>query len=138
MLTSRSPSAVTLDFLPECFFFTAILGVSGVVNIFATTIGAALPLLASTPGHFAVVLLVLGLLAWINIRGVRAGARAVDAVTLVKVIPLLIFVAVGIFLFAQMRLPCRHGPARNQSVTVSFSSFSRLLGSKWRLPQAAK
>lgn len=79
------------------FFLTAILSVSGVINVFATTIATALSLFASPPGYFAIVLLVLGLLAWINVRGVRAGARAVDAITLVKIIPLLIFVAVGIF-----------------------------------------
>jgi basic amino acid/polyamine antiporter, APA family len=79
------------------FFFTAILSVSGVINVFVTTIGAAVPLFASPPGRFSLALLVLGVLAWINVRGVRAGARAVDVVTLVKAVPLLIFVAVGIF-----------------------------------------
>ncbi len=60
------------------FFLTAILSVT-------------------KAGHFTVVLLVLGSLAWINILGVRAGARAVAAVTLAKLVPLVIFVVAGIF-----------------------------------------
>ncbi len=79
------------------FFLTAILSVSGVISVFAATVGAAAPIFATKIGHFAVVLLVLGSLAWINIRGVRAGARAVGTVTLIKVVPLLIFVCAGIF-----------------------------------------
>ncbi len=79
------------------FFLTAILSVSGVISVFAATVGATAPLFATKAGHFTVVLLVLGSLAWINILGVRAGARAVAAVTLAKLVPLVIFVVAGIF-----------------------------------------
>ncbi len=79
------------------FFLTAILSVSGVISVFAVTVGAAHPLFATPLGHFGIVFVVLAALAWINIRGVRAGTHAVEAVTLIKVIPLLIFVLVGIF-----------------------------------------
>jgi basic amino acid/polyamine antiporter, APA family len=79
------------------FFLTAILSVSGVISVFAATIGAAAPIFATNVGHFIVVLLVLSSLAWINIRGVREGARAVGAVTIAKLLPLIVFVVVGIF-----------------------------------------
>jgi amino acid transporter len=51
--------------------------------------------------HFLVVLLVFGALAWINIRGVQSGAGAVWLVTIVKLVPLFIFVGVGIFFVRQ-------------------------------------
>jgi amino acid transporter len=79
------------------FFLTAILSVSGVISVFAATLGAAAPIFATGVGHFIVVLLVLSSLAWINIRGVREGARAVGVVTIAKLLPLIVFVAVGIF-----------------------------------------
>ncbi len=79
------------------YFLTAILAASGIVALLADTIGAMLPILAYGAMHFLVVLLVFGALAWINIRGVRAGAGAVWLVTIVKLVPLFIFVGAGIF-----------------------------------------
>ncbi|MDQ3116957.1 MAG: APC family permease [Verrucomicrobiota bacterium] len=79
------------------YFLTAILASSGIVALFADTIGAMAPIFAHGAMHFLVVLLVFGTLAWINIRGVQSGARAVWVVTIAKLVPLLIFVVAGIF-----------------------------------------
>ena len=79
------------------YFLTATLATSGVVSLLADTLGAMFPFFAGRGPHFLVVLLVLGSLAWINIRGVRSGARAVWIVTIVKLVPLLIFVCAGLF-----------------------------------------
>jgi basic amino acid/polyamine antiporter, APA family len=76
---------------------TALLAVSGVVGVFATSIGVLAPPLATQTGRFFVILFIYGFLAAINIRGVRVGARAVGAVTLVKLVPLIVFVVVGLF-----------------------------------------
>jgi amino acid transporter len=69
------------------YFLTAILAASGIVALFADTIGAMLPILAHGATHFLVVLLVFGALAWINIRGVKSGAGAVWLVTIAKLGP---------------------------------------------------
>jgi len=79
------------------FYLTALLSVSGVVNVFANSIGILAPLLASQAGRFVVILSVFACLAAINIRGVRLGARAVETVTLIKLVPLIIFVVAGLF-----------------------------------------
>ncbi|MEO8439467.1 MAG: amino acid permease [Spartobacteria bacterium] len=79
------------------YFLTAILASSGIVALFADTIGAMVPVFANGGLHFLVVLLVLGTLAWINILGVQSGARAVWIVTIAKLLPLFIFVGAGIF-----------------------------------------
>jgi basic amino acid/polyamine antiporter, APA family len=79
------------------YALTALVAVSGVVNIFATSVGALAPVLAAQIGRFIVILSIYGCLAGLNIRGVRIGARAVEAVTLIKLVPLIIFIAVGIF-----------------------------------------
>ncbi|MGH7476678.1 MAG: APC family permease [Longimicrobiales bacterium] len=44
-----------------------------------------------------VITLPLVVLAWINVRGVKAGARAAVVLVIAKTLPLLIFIAVGIF-----------------------------------------
>jgi APA family basic amino acid/polyamine antiporter len=79
------------------YFLTAILAISGVVGLIATSVGGLVPPLASQAGRFMVILFVFLFLAAINIRGVRIGARAVEAVTLIKLAPLIIFVVAGIF-----------------------------------------
>ena len=79
------------------YFLTAILASSGIVALFADTIGAMAPIFAHGSMHFLVVLLVFGALAWINIRGVQSGARAVWIVTIAKLVPLFIFIGIGLF-----------------------------------------
>ncbi len=79
------------------YFLTAILAISGIVGLIATSVGGLVPLLATQFGRVVVILFVLLFLAAINIRGVRAGTRAVEAVTLIKLAPLLIFIVAGIF-----------------------------------------
>ena len=79
------------------YFLTAILASSGIVALLADTIGALAPIFAHGAMHFLVVLIVFGALAWINIGGVQSGAGAVWIVTVAKLVPLFIFVGVGIF-----------------------------------------
>jgi amino acid transporter len=83
------------------YFLTAILAASGIVALVADTIGALLPIFAHGAMHFLVVLVVFGLLAWINIRGIESGARAVWIVTVAKLLPLFVFIAVGAFFLRQ-------------------------------------
>ncbi|HEX8280088.1 MAG TPA: amino acid permease, partial [Chthoniobacterales bacterium] len=77
-------------------FTTNLLGISAVMNVLAAAAGSLSPVLGTTAGRLIIMLLVAAALAAINVRSVRAGARVVTAVTLVKVMPLLLFVAVGV------------------------------------------
>ncbi len=87
-----------VGFITGLFYYTtAVLSVAAVVNFFAGTVVALIPALAGTWGHFAILLLIYGGLAAINVRGVREGTGAVGVVTVAKLIPLLILVGVGIF-----------------------------------------
>lgn len=79
------------------YFLTAILAISGIVGLIATSVGGLIPLFATPLGRAAVILFVLLFLVAINIRGVRIGARAVETVTLIKLVPLLVFIVAGIF-----------------------------------------
>src|SRR5216110_2410187 len=71
------------------YFLTATLSVSGVISLFTSSFTVLAPALDSGVGRFLIPLLVFGVLTWINVCGVRGGTRAVELVTIVKLLPLL-------------------------------------------------
>ncbi len=79
------------------YFITAILAISGIISLIAQSVSGLIPALASPVGRAAIILVLLAFLVTINIRGVRIGARTVEAVTLIKVAPLLLFIIAGFF-----------------------------------------
>lgn len=79
------------------YCLTAIAAVAGVVNVFVDSIAALMPLLGNPIIRVVVIFLVYGVLVAINVRGVREGAGAVTVVTIAKLLPILLFLCVGIF-----------------------------------------
>jgi len=87
-----------VGFITGLFFCTtALLSVAAVVNFFVGTVVALVPWLNGSIARAGIMILVYATLAGINIRGVRTGSGAVTLVTIVKLIPLFIFVVVGAF-----------------------------------------
>jgi basic amino acid/polyamine antiporter, APA family len=79
------------------YALTALGAVAGVVNVLVNSIVIGVPFLGSAAMRIILLMLVYGSLVAINVRGVRGGAGAVTVVTFAKLIPLLVFVCVGIF-----------------------------------------
>src|ERR1051325_9653458 len=79
------------------YCLTAVCAVAGVVNVFVNSIAGLLPLLGNPIMRIIVIAFVYGVLVLINIRGVGEGAGAVTIVTLAKLLPILLFLAIGIF-----------------------------------------
>src|SRR5258705_3180650 len=79
------------------YFLTALGAVAGVVNVLANSVALVVPFLGSPVMRIIVMLAVYGSLVLINIRGVRQGAGAVTVITVSKLLPLLLFVCVGMF-----------------------------------------
>src|SRR5881296_336412 len=79
------------------YFLTALGAVAGVVNVLANSVALVVPFLGSPVMRIIVMLAVYGSLVLINIRGVRQGAGAVTVITVTKLLPLLLFVCVGMF-----------------------------------------
>ena len=79
------------------YFLTAILAISGIVALIASSVGEFVPSLATPLGRAGIIAFIFVFLAAINIGGVRIGARAVEAVTVIKIAPLLIFIVAGLF-----------------------------------------
>lgn len=78
-------------------WLTGLLAVSGVASAFLDQAGVLAPALQASGARVAVIVVVFATLAAVNARGVRSGVRVIEAVTAAKLIPLLIFVAVGLF-----------------------------------------
>jgi amino acid transporter len=79
------------------YFLTALGAVAGVVNVLADSVGLVLPFLAGSIMRRIVMFAVYGSLVLINIRGVRQGAGAVTVITVAKLLPLVLFICVGLF-----------------------------------------
>ena len=79
------------------YLLTAVLAVASVVNVFVDSIANLAPFLHHPAARVAAIALVYGILVVINIRGVREGAGAVTFVTAAKLLPILLFLSVGIF-----------------------------------------
>jgi amino acid transporter len=86
------------------YCLTAVCAVAGVVNVFVNSIVGLLPLLDNPIARIFLMAFVYGVLVLINIRGVREGAGAVTIVTLAKLLPILLFLVVGIFFIHPINL----------------------------------
>ncbi|HEY2801917.1 MAG TPA: amino acid permease [Chthoniobacterales bacterium] len=76
---------------------TAISAVAGVGNVLVDSMAGLAPSLGNPIVRVIVMFLMYAFLALINIRSVRAGTGAVALVTAAKLLPLLLFVGVGMF-----------------------------------------
>ncbi len=74
-----------------------ISSIAGLSVFFARAVGYLWPAAKSGVGQWATIVLPLLVLTWINVRGVKSGARTAVVLAWGKVVPLVLFVAVGIF-----------------------------------------
>ena len=72
-----------------------VLASAGVAAGLSAALATYLPLAGDGIGRGLVLGVVIGSIAAINIRGVRQGAAFVEGMTIVKLLPLLLFVVVG-------------------------------------------
>ncbi len=76
-------------------WMASVLACGGIAGAFASTLGTVVPQVAAGPGRAAVIVLAIGGIALINLRGVREASWVISVVTVVKLVPLLLFVGVG-------------------------------------------
>jgi APA family basic amino acid/polyamine antiporter len=76
-------------------WFSNILACGGVAAALAGVVVSLLPAPLKAPAHVLVIVAVIGGIAWVNVGGVMRGMRLVSVATLLKLIPLAIFVIVG-------------------------------------------
>jgi hypothetical protein len=69
--------------------------VASVATAYAGSVAALVPALGAPAARTAVLVGTFALLAWINARGVRQGARLIEVVSVAKLLPLLVLVGVA-------------------------------------------
>ncbi|WBO21683.1 APC family permease [Sphingomonas abietis] len=78
-------------------WLSCVLACGGIAAGFADALAGFIPALATTWGRDAVIVAIIAVLTVVNLAGVRPASRLIGAVTAVKLIPLAIFVLVGLF-----------------------------------------
>jgi amino acid transporter len=80
-------------------WFSDVLACGGIAAALADVAVDALspPPPLKVPVHAAVIVLVVGGIAFVNVGGVARGARFVNALTALKLVPFVVFIAVGAF-----------------------------------------
>ncbi|HJQ68747.1 MAG TPA: amino acid permease [Blastocatellia bacterium] len=79
------------------FLLARLAAAAAISNAFASYLGYFWPPLASGAGRVAAITLLVAGLAWINLAGIRHGSRAVNVLTIAKLVPLLLFISAGLF-----------------------------------------
>ena len=75
----------------------AVVSIAAVANALVGTVGAVFPAVEQPLPRALFLLLLFGGVAWLNIRGAKLGARAVEVATVVKLLPLVGLVLIGLF-----------------------------------------
>jgi amino acid transporter len=78
-------------------WFARVTSHASIVNGVALALGYYWPAAAVGAGRVGVVVGLTAVLTWVNVRGIRQSATVVDALTIGKLLPLLVFIAVGVF-----------------------------------------
>jgi amino acid transporter len=81
-----------------------VLACSGIAAALCASVGVLIPALGAGAGRAALILLLLGGLALVNVRGVRSGVSLVKTLTAMKLLPLLVLVAAGLLAVAPENL----------------------------------
>ena len=105
----------------------SVLACGGIASALAATVGTAIPMAAAGPGRAGIILAAIGGIAWVNLRGVRAAAGLVSVATLVKLVPLVGFVALGLLpVPAGVPPPVAHAASAGlgQGVILAVFAFS--------------
>ena len=86
-------------------WMASVLACGGIAGALADTVGTVLPGVSAGLGRALVIVVSIGAIAFVNLRGVREAAWMVTAATLVKLVPLLLFVGVGAVLLLSGSVP---------------------------------
>ena len=104
-LYARAAFGSFAGFLVGWMFFLARLAAgAAIANAFAATLGYLAPGLGHGFGRAAVITIALFALAALNVAGVRLGSLAVNVLTVGKLVPLAVFVVIGLFFVDHSRI----------------------------------
>ena len=77
-------------------WFTRAASWASVINVLVDALGRYWPLLLGPIARPLLLAGIIGLIAWINIRGIRQSSLVVNTLTIAKLLPLVVFILIGI------------------------------------------
>jgi basic amino acid/polyamine antiporter, APA family len=95
-------------------WFTRVASWAAVINVLATALGFYLPALTAGWSRAALITALIVAIAGINIRGIRLSSVVVNTLTIGKLLPLVVFILVGLFFIDPSRLVPDHLPALSE------------------------
>ena len=101
---------------------------AAVASVFASSVGAFVPLFRGEPGRSILLAALFTTLALVNVRGVRQGTRLIEIVTVAKLLPLLALVVVGAFFMNPAQLAWAESPTIGQIGRTSIVLFFAFAG----------
>jgi amino acid transporter len=78
-------------------WLACLLAAASVASALASSVGVIVPWVSVGVGKALLLAVVYGTFATVNVRGVSAGTRVIEIVTLAKLLPLVLLVVVGLF-----------------------------------------
>jgi amino acid transporter len=108
-----------IGFVAGCLVFTT--GWFAAAAVITAVVRSLLALTSGAPGWLTQVLqvLVVTILVTLNMRGVRTGARLLETITVVKLVPLLVFVLIGVFFIDTSHLAWTTVPAASTVLSTA-------------------
>ena len=85
-------------------WFTRATSWAAVINVLATALGFYIPALTAGLSRAALIVALIAVITVINIRGIRQSSVVLNALTIGKLLPLVAFIAIGIFFIEPSRL----------------------------------
>ncbi|HET8611363.1 MAG TPA: APC family permease [Sphingomonas sp.] len=85
-------------------WLSCVLACGGIASALAAVLGEIAPALGQPIPRAAIIIVVIGGLALVNCVSVRASTRLISVMTPIKLVPLVLFIGVGLFFLAPARL----------------------------------
>ncbi len=83
---------------------TRVTSQASIANALALALGFYLPAIATGAGRALTISAVTLSLGWINLRGIRLSASVINLFTIAKLVPLALFIAIGVWFIDMSRL----------------------------------
>jgi len=94
------------------------------LNVFADYLAQILPAAGHGQGRILTLFVVTALVTWLNVIGVRTGARTVDLFVIAKIVPLLFLVILALPRFSSAVLATQHVPTRDWTQAILLLVFA--------------
>lgn len=120
------------------WFCFGVLAHAAVANALAGTLASAVPSLSGRPAQIAVMALITGGLALLNVRGVKEGARFAQVATLVKLVPLVVLMVAGLPAIDGANLAWAGAPDAGRVASMALVLFFAFGGSESALSSSGE